>query len=159
MAKTDWNAIKSEYLAGIVSIRKIGILYGISETAIRKKARSGGWVRNPASAKAKRVAEKLATDIKNAEGVAKTIIDDAVDQDVADMMLGLDVAREILRKVQERVRLEPDDRGLKVLSETLRLNIDTIRKIRGLDEKDDSPEDLSNYSEEQLLAELERLQS
>lgn len=159
MAKTDWNAIKSEYLAGIVSIRKIGILYGISETAIRKKAKAEGWVRNPASAKAKRVAEKLATDLKSAEGVAKTIIDDAVDQDVADMMLGLDVAREILGKVQERVRLEPDDRGLKVLSETLRLNIDTIRKIRGLDEKDDSPEDLSNYSEEQLLAELERLQS
>lgn len=35
----DWEAIEREYRAGVLSIREIGKLYGVSDTAIRKKAK------------------------------------------------------------------------------------------------------------------------
>lgn len=52
----DWIAIKGEYLAGVKSVRELGRLYGVSEGAIRKRAKTdplGGWgERGGATAKA-----------------------------------------------------------------------------------------------------------
>ncbi|WP_212769014.1 hypothetical protein [Pectobacterium versatile] len=42
----DWGAIETAYCAGVLSLRKIEALYGISEGAIRKRASKLGWVRN-----------------------------------------------------------------------------------------------------------------
>lgn len=42
----DWGAIETAYCAGVLSLRKIEALYGISEGAIRKRAAKLGWVRN-----------------------------------------------------------------------------------------------------------------
>lgn len=41
----DWDRIEIEYLAGEVSIREIADRYGISDTAIRKRAKAHGLVR------------------------------------------------------------------------------------------------------------------
>lgn len=35
MAKPDWEAIETAYRAGIMSLRDIGALYGVTEGAIR----------------------------------------------------------------------------------------------------------------------------
>ncbi|EAS0289820.1 hypothetical protein D9U59_08620 [Salmonella enterica] len=45
MAKPDWEAIETSYRAGIMSLREIGTLYGVTEGAIRKKAKKLEWVR------------------------------------------------------------------------------------------------------------------
>lgn len=44
--KTDWEAIEREFRAGQLSIREIGRLYGLTDTAIRKKAKADGWDRD-----------------------------------------------------------------------------------------------------------------
>ncbi|MBD2819526.1 hypothetical protein ID852_02195 [Xenorhabdus sp. 42] len=46
MAKSDWEAIELAYRAGSLSIREIAAKYGISDTAIRKRANSQGWQRD-----------------------------------------------------------------------------------------------------------------
>lgn len=46
MAKPDWEAIESAYLAGVLSLRDIGDKYGVTEGAIRKRAKKFDWVRN-----------------------------------------------------------------------------------------------------------------
>ena len=46
MAKPDWEAIESAYRAGVLSIRDIGDKYGVTEGAIRKRAKKFDWVRN-----------------------------------------------------------------------------------------------------------------
>jgi hypothetical protein len=46
MATPDWEAIESAYRAGVMSLRDIGAQYGVSEGAIRKKAKKLEWVRN-----------------------------------------------------------------------------------------------------------------
>ncbi|MBX4768158.1 hypothetical protein F3K25_21605 [Klebsiella pneumoniae] len=46
MAKPDWEAIESAYRAGVLSLRDIGDKYGVTEGAIRKRAKKFDWVRN-----------------------------------------------------------------------------------------------------------------
>lgn len=45
MATPDWEAIESAYRAGVLSLRDIGEQYGVTEGAIRKRAKKLGWVR------------------------------------------------------------------------------------------------------------------
>lgn len=45
MATPDWEAIESAYRAGVLSLRDIGDKYGVTEGAIRKRAKKFGWVR------------------------------------------------------------------------------------------------------------------
>lgn len=42
----DWESIERDYRAGVLSIREVGKLHGVSEGAIRKKAKALGWERD-----------------------------------------------------------------------------------------------------------------
>lgn len=55
----DWEAIEREYRAGALSLREIGRQHGVSEGAIRKRARSGSWNRALAERVREAVREKL----------------------------------------------------------------------------------------------------
>ncbi|EPS2727083.1 hypothetical protein ACX1JM_000267 [Cronobacter sakazakii] len=46
MAKPDWEAIESAYRAGLLSLREIASQHGISEGAIRKRAKRDDWSRD-----------------------------------------------------------------------------------------------------------------
>jgi len=47
MAKQfDWEAIEAEYSAGVKSVNAIAKAHGISESAIRKRAKRDGWQRD-----------------------------------------------------------------------------------------------------------------
>ena len=41
----DWDGVARDYRAGVMSIREIAKWYGISDTAIHKKAKAEGWER------------------------------------------------------------------------------------------------------------------
>ncbi|CNE17058.1 terminase small subunit [Yersinia enterocolitica] len=43
MKKPDWEAIKREYCAGQLSIRALAEKYGVSDTAVRKRAKADEW--------------------------------------------------------------------------------------------------------------------
>lgn len=45
-AETDWEGIERDYRAGVLSVREIGAAYGVSHTAIQKRARRDGWERD-----------------------------------------------------------------------------------------------------------------
>ncbi len=57
--KTDWEAIEREYRAGMLSLREIGRRHGVTEGAIRKKAKAEGWERPLADKVRAAVREKL----------------------------------------------------------------------------------------------------
>ena len=44
--EADWERIEVEYRAGIMSLREIGIEHGITEGAVRKRAKRDGWERD-----------------------------------------------------------------------------------------------------------------
>jgi len=58
MAKPDWEAIESAYRAGVMSLREIASQHGISEGAIRKRAKRDEWSRD-LNAKVKERADDL----------------------------------------------------------------------------------------------------
>ena len=45
--RAEWIAIEGEFRAGKRSIREIADDYGITDTAIRKRAKAHGWLRDP----------------------------------------------------------------------------------------------------------------
>lgn len=45
-AAPDWERIESDYRAGILSTREIASAAGVSHTAINKRAKKDGWVRD-----------------------------------------------------------------------------------------------------------------
>lgn len=50
----DWAEIERDYRAGTMSIRELAAWYGISDTAIRKRAKRDGWTRADAKAGSQR---------------------------------------------------------------------------------------------------------
>lgn len=58
-AATDWEKIEAEYRSGQLSVRELGRKFGISDTAIHKRAKEHGWVRALASKVREAVTEKL----------------------------------------------------------------------------------------------------
>lgn len=58
MNKPDWEAIEMQYRAGTQSLREIAGQHGVSDTAIRKRAKRDDWTRD-LSAKVKAKADAL----------------------------------------------------------------------------------------------------
>jgi hypothetical protein len=65
---TDWEAIEKEYRAGQLSVREIARQHGVSETAIRKRAKADGWERALADKVREAVREKLVRSDGSQEG-------------------------------------------------------------------------------------------
>lgn len=71
---TDWEAVEKLYRAGVLSVRAIGELYGVTEGAIRKRAKKEGWERDLTAkvqqkARDELVRNEVRTAHANADGV------------------------------------------------------------------------------------------
>lgn len=73
MATPDWEAIETAYRAGVMSLREIASQHGISEGAIRKRAKRDDWSRD-LNAKVKERADDL---VRKAE-VRKQVRSEAI---------------------------------------------------------------------------------
>lgn len=69
----DWEAIEREYRAGQLSVVEIGRQHGVSHTAINKRARQFGWVRDLSAQVNKTVRARLVSDEVSAANVRETI--------------------------------------------------------------------------------------
>lgn len=177
----DWLGIEADYCAGILRVAEIARKYSVAESTIRSRALRSKWVRLDATVKAKRVREEIenhkARDgnvISIDGGKIVEIVNEAIEQDVADMNLGLENARKALRKAGELMEglsfedIDPSLAGLhlaatakdlKSLIDVTKVSIETIRHIRGLDETEDREDDLSRYSADELMNEIKKLES
>lgn len=66
----DWEAIEREYRADQLSVAEIGRNYGVSHTAINKKAKKEGWTRALAKKVRDRVREKLVSEVSKDNAAA-----------------------------------------------------------------------------------------
>lgn len=140
---TDWNAIEALYRANKGSVLSIARDHGVTEGAIRARAKKGGWVRDPEGQKRQIVRAKMSGMAGVASGVTnyevRNLIANEADQDIADMQAGLGVARACIRRLADMVDEAEGPRDVKTIVEANKGAIETIRKIRGLDEE--RPED------------------
>lgn len=96
MAHVDWDTIKTEYLRGGASYRKLAAKYGVSFSTLEKRARSERW-----SAQRREVSEKAATKARRK----------IVAQRVKDLEM-LDKSRSLLiQKLNRSIEKFPDIPG------------------------------------------------
>lgn len=108
MAKPDWEAIESAYRAGLMSLREIASQHGISEGAIRKRAKRDDWSRD-LSAKI----QQKSDDLVRKQEVRKTV---RAESDLSERVL-IEATAEVIATV--RMEHRGDIRRARELSNTL----------------------------------------
>lgn len=145
------------------SWRDLEAEFGIAQSVIRGWAEKNGYGRSPTASKRKMVEDLLAKpDSAQQPGEAaqqaahragittgNPDVDEAAREDARDMRLGLTAARLALQVSamglkQQRDTGEAEPKSTKLWSECVAINVNTIRKIRGLD--DPKPELNNDFS-------------
>lgn len=160
----DWVAVEAAYRAGIEPVTAIAAKHGISHTAVNKRAKANGWIRNPGTAKRALVeAHFSGASTEPAPGVSAEVsgltretIEDAARQDIADMERGLRVHRLCLIKLEAAVSTVENPKDIKTITEAAALAVAGIRKIRGLDAPTSADGKDIDAAIEAELAQLER---
>lgn len=137
-----FDAAELDFAAGGYSINALAGKYGIPEATLRRYSKANGWVKGASETKRKMVREALAgdsldegvtNDPANFEAVRQTRLAEAA-QDVEDMNAGLKVARACIVKLLAMVESIDNPNDVKRVVEANRAAVETIRKIRSLDE-------------------------
>jgi hypothetical protein len=99
----DWEAIERAYRAGSLSIRTIAERQGVSDTAIRKKAKALNWVRDLSDQVRKEVRSKLVRgEVRNDQG-ANCELDAEIIEEAAEE--GARVVRSHRRDIRKATNL------------------------------------------------------
>ncbi|EMM7795429.1 hypothetical protein RYG55_004433 [Klebsiella oxytoca] len=157
MATPDWEAIESAYRAGLMSLREIASQHGISEGAIRKRAKRDDWSRDLA-AKVKERADDLVRkaevrkQVRTETALSERVLIEATAEVVAAVRMehrgDIRRAREItnalfdelgaecadvasLRKLGE-LMLEPDENGRDKLNEIYHSIISMPERVKAV---------------------------
>lgn len=114
--EAEWDSIELEYLAGDVSVREIADRYSISDTAIRKRAKSQGWVRAVRRPPTVRTSDSLAPRAPRepSEPVEAAVIAERGRQLVGRMLDELDATTTHQGELEEMIEdVTADDRDSK----------------------------------------------
>lgn len=157
MIKPDWEAIETAYRAGVMSLREIAAQHGISEGAIRKRAKRDDWSRDLA-AKVKERADDLVRkaevrkQVRTETALSERVLIEATAEVVAAVRMehrgDIRRAREItnalfdeigaecadvasLRKLGE-LMLEPDENGRDKLNEIYHSIISMPERVKAV---------------------------
>jgi hypothetical protein len=105
----DWTAVEADFRAGILSNRQIGKKHGVSESAIRKEAKKGDWVRTKQRpAHQRQVVVQAKPQPSSARPVSGAVIDPkdhvALGKDLALRLLGeLDATTTHIGEIEEMI--------------------------------------------------------
>jgi transposase-like protein len=140
----DFNAAEIDYRAGGYSINALATKHGIPEPTLRRYAKKAGWIKGTSDVKRELVREAMAgipltdeamtNELTSDEAVRQVQLDEAT-QDVKDMNTGLAVARKSMGKLLMMVDEVDHPKDVKTIVEANKLAVETIRKIRALDDE------------------------
>ncbi|ULR90936.1 hypothetical protein [Comamonas sp. B21-038] len=126
-APADWDKIELDYRAGIKSLRQIGAEHGISEGAIRKRAKRDEWTRDLSERiqdKAEQLVRKEAVrkEVRAERAASEREVVDANAQAVADIRLAhrrdISRARRVTNALLDELEQQADPETVQLL-ETL----------------------------------------
>ena len=133
----EWNKVKTEYIAGGTSYRKLAAKYGVSRSKLQAKATKEKWAELKSQAKAK-------TESKIVESVS----DRAADQAVSI----IDVADKLLSKICEFLDADVyNTQNIKNLTSALK----DLKEIKGFKSELDLQEQMARIAKLQREAEKE----
>lgn len=147
--KPNWLAIEGMYCAGQKPVNAIAKEHGVSEGAIRARAKKKGWVRDPATTQREKVKAHFA-GITNGgtNGVTNGVTNDAIRKIEESAQRAIAIEELALANVElalARINNDLfsvsnlDSADLKRLSEANKINLDTARTIFNLNEPSGRP--------------------
>jgi uncharacterized protein YjcR len=136
-SSVDWIAVEGAYRAGTKSLRDIAAEYGTASSTIKSRAKKHGWIQDASGTKRRIVADRMAGIAHQVAQNAMCEIESAATHDVEDMLQGLGVARVCLRRLTAIAEQSEDAKEIKTIAEANKIAVETIRRIRGLDDVQD----------------------
>nr|WP_310616680.1 hypothetical protein [Pantoea cypripedii] len=163
MAKPDWEAIESAYRAGVMSLREIASQHGISEGAIRKRAKRDDWSRD-LNAKIQDRADDLVrkkevrTLVRTETAITERVLIEATAEVIATVRMAhrgdIRRAREMVNVLFDELQaecadvdalrtlgklmFEPDDNGRDKLNELYQKIISLPSRVKSIKDLSDS---------------------
>jgi hypothetical protein len=150
--KPDWEAIESAYRAGLMSLREIASLHGITHGAINKRAKKEGWERN-LKEKIKLKADALVSkrEVSTQNAISERILIEANAEVIANVRMehrgDIRRARELANHLFEELATKSAD-------------IDALKKLRYLMvDPDDKSRDKLNEIYQVIISLPERIKA
>lgn len=141
LTEAQWGDIRTQWIATDRAVRDIAREFGVSDTAVNKRASKEGWGPRNAPARKRAIVASGASGLnpglqtKPNQSPAETAILDAADQDIQAMRLASDVALAALRRCRDMLDRDGwEPRDIKALAETGRIALESYRRARNLDE-------------------------
>lgn len=117
---TDWERIELDYRAGILTLREMATAGGVTEGAIRKRAKRDDWTRD-LSAKIKAKAEDLVRkeevrkEVRSESTFSEKVLVEAGAQRIAEVRMGhrsdISRARNLTNKLLDELESVTDEQG------------------------------------------------
>ncbi|MGG7725858.1 hypothetical protein PGN57_09525 [Klebsiella aerogenes] len=163
MSKPDWEAIETAYRAGVMSLREIASQHGISEGAIRKRAKRDDWSRD-LNAKIQQKADDLVRkqevrkQVRNESTLTERVLIEATAEVIATVRMehrgDIRRARELTNTLFDElgaqcadvsalkqlgdIMFDPDDKGRDRLNEIYQKVISLPSRIKSMKDLSDS---------------------
>lgn len=163
MSKPDWEAIETAYRAGVMSLREIASQHGISEGAIRKRAKRDDWSRD-LNAKIQQKADDLVRkqevrkQVRNESTLTERILIEATAEVIATVRMehrgDIRRARELTNTLFDElgaqcadvsaleqlgdIMFDPDDKGRDRLNEIYQKVISLPSRVKSMKDLSDS---------------------
>ncbi len=132
--QVDWESVERDYSAGLLSLREIGDKHGVTEGAIRKKAKKEEWVRDLTAKIAKKTddlvrKEMVRSEVRSEKASEKEVIE-ANAQAIVNIKLAhrgdIRKSKRIVNALFDELELTTDNRELfEQLGELLRQESDS----------------------------------
>ncbi|MEB6626897.1 hypothetical protein MXL41_02325 [Escherichia coli] len=163
MSKPDWEAIETAYRAGVMSLREIASQHGISEGAIRKRAKRDDWSRD-LNAKIQQKADdlvrkqKVRKQVRNESTLTERVLIEATAEVIATVRMehrgDIRRARELTNTLFDElgaqcadvsaleqlgdIMFDPDDKGRDRLNEIYQKVISLPSRVKSMKDLSDS---------------------
>ncbi|MFB4858677.1 hypothetical protein ACE3LH_16530 [Enterobacter hormaechei subsp. steigerwaltii] len=163
MSKPDWEAIETAYRAGVMSLREIASQHGISEGAIRKRAKRDDWSRD-LNAKIQQKADDLVRkqevrkQVRNENTLTERVLIEATAEVIATVRMehrgDIRRARELTNTLFDElgaqcadvsaleqlgdIMFDPDDKGRDRLNEIYQKVISLPSRVKSMKDLSDS---------------------
>ncbi|CZV57764.1 hypothetical protein [Enterobacter hormaechei] len=163
MTKPDWEAIETAYRAGVMSLREIASQHGISEGAIRKRAKRDDWSRD-LNAKIQQKADDLVRkqevrkQVRNESTLTERVLIEATAEVIATVRMehrgDIRRARELTNTLFDElgaqcadvsaleqlgdIMFDPDDKGRDRLNEIYQKVISLPSRVKSMKDLSDS---------------------
>lgn len=132
--QVDWESVERDYSAGLLSLREIGDKHGVTEGAIRKKAKKEEWVRDLTAKIAKKTddlvrKEMVRSEVRSEKTISEKEVIEANAQAIVNVKLSHRTSIKKVNSLVESLLDEIETLNKDKSVENLPMRVDVTKKL------------------------------